>query len=31
MVRKNTLWYFQATNKRNLTREGLVMAKKKKP
>ena len=30
MGRKTTGWIFQATNKRNLTREGLDMAKKNK-
>ena len=29
--RKTTAWIFQATNKRNLTRENLDMAKKRKP
>ena len=31
MGRKATLWTFQATNKRNLTRENMDMAKKIKP
>ena len=31
MGRKTTLWIFQATNKRSLTRENLDVAKKGKP
>ena len=31
MRRKTTVWIFQATNKRNLTREDLQMTKKGKP
>ena len=31
MRRKTTLWIFQATNKRNLTREDWDISKKEKP
>ena len=31
MERKTTVWLFQATNKRNFTRENLDMAKKEMP
>ena len=31
MGRKTTVWTFQATNKRNFTRENLDMTKKGKP
>ena len=31
MGRKAIVWRFQATNKRNLTREDFEMAKKEKP
>ena len=31
MGRTTTVWIFQATNKRNLMREDLDMAKKEKP
>ena len=31
MARETTVWTFQWTNKRNLTREDLNMAKKGKP
>ena len=31
MGRKTTVWIFQATNKRNLTRKNFDMAKKGKP